>query len=69
MKIGFLLNLTFLLCFLVTQLLVWLLDGTLVRTLAELLNIRPLGSLAERASLKALSNQTVASIFHNLTRS
>ena len=39
MKIGFLLNLTFLLCFLVTQLLMWLLDGTLVHTIAELLNI------------------------------
>lgn len=39
MKIGFLLNVTFLLCFLVTQLLMWLLDGTLVNTFAELLNI------------------------------
>ena len=41
MKIGFLLNLTFLLCFIVTQLLIWLLDGTLVRTFAELLNMKP----------------------------
>ena len=40
MKIGFLLNLTLLLCFVVTQLLIWLLDGTLVQTLAELLNMK-----------------------------
>jgi hypothetical protein len=67
MKIGFLLNVTFLLCFIVTQLLIWLLDGTLIRTMAELLNIRPFASIFERNSLKSLSNQTVASIYHNLT--
>ncbi|TNV79179.1 hypothetical protein FGO68_gene15906 [Halteria grandinella] len=67
MKIGFLLNLTFLLCFIVTQLLIWLLDGTLVHTIAELLNIRPFSgtSIFERSSLKALENQTVASIYHD----
>ena len=42
MKIGFLLNLTFLLCFMVTQLLMWLLDGTLMQAMAELFNFRSL---------------------------
>lgn len=67
MKIGFLLNLTFLLCFIVTQVLIWLLDGTLVHTIAELLNIRPFSgsSILERSTLKALENQTVASIYHD----
>lgn len=46
MKIGFLLNLTFLLCFIITQLLIWLLDGTLIQTVAELLNIRPTFSVS-----------------------
>jgi len=40
MKIGFLLNLTFLLCFMVTQLLMWILDGTLMHAMAELFNFR-----------------------------
>lgn len=62
MKIGFLLNLTFLLCFMVTQLLMWLLDGTLMQAMAELFNFR---SLTQDNHLKGLSNQTVASIFHN----
>ena len=63
MKIGFLLNLTFLLCFLVTQLLMWLLDGTLIHSLVELLNIKPLAEAYEegkRSILKSLENQTVA---------
>ena len=38
MKIGFLVNLTLLLCFVCSQLLLWLIDGTLVRCLAQLLN-------------------------------
>ena len=41
MKIGFLVNLTLLLCFLFSQLLLWVLDGTLVRSLAQLLNSQP----------------------------
>ena len=52
MKIGFLLNLTFLLCFIMTQLLIWLLDGTLVGTFAEFLNMR--GFDMESHSLKDL---------------
>ena len=71
MKIGFLLNLTFLLCFIVTQLLIWLLDGTLVHTFAELLDIKPLffstssGHNTHHAGLKNLADQTVASIYHS----
>ena len=38
MKIGFLLNITLLLCFISAQLLKWLIDGTLVHSLAQLLN-------------------------------
>ena len=38
MKIGFLLNITLLLCFVSAQLLKWLIDGTLVHSLAQLLN-------------------------------
>lgn len=67
MKIGFLLNLTLLLCFLVTQLLIWLLDGTLIQTVAELLNMSKPFSLDEASSQEYLSNiglQTAASIFH-----
>ena len=62
MKIGFLLNLTFLLYFMITQLLMWLLDGTLMQSMGELFNIRP---LQRGQSLKSISNQTVANIFHN----
>ena len=40
MKIGFLLNITLLLCFVCSQLLIWLIDGTLVRSMAELLNMQ-----------------------------
>ncbi len=67
MKIGFLLNVTFLLCFLVTQMLIWLLDGTLLHTIAGLLNMQNPFSLDEEFLLKSLPNQTVGSIFHNLT--
>ncbi|CDW74034.1 UNKNOWN [Stylonychia lemnae] len=63
MKIGFLLNLTFLLCFIVTQLLIWLLDGTLVRTFAELLNMKPF--IFEQSLLRNLANKTTASIYHS----
>ena len=66
MKIGFLLNLTFLLCFIVTQMLIWLLDGTLVHTFAELLNMKPF--ILDKGILKNLANQTASSIFHNYTR-
>ena len=54
MKIGFLLNLTFLLCFIVTQMLIWLLDGTLVHTFAELLNMKPF--ILDKGILKNLAN-------------
>ena len=40
MKFGFLLNIMLLLCFVCSQLLIWLIDGTLVMTLAELLNMQ-----------------------------
>lgn len=66
MKIGFLLNLTFLICFIVTHLLIWLLDGTLLRTFAELLNMKPF--ILDKSILKNLANQTSSSIYHNLTR-
>ena len=36
MKIGFLLNITLLLCFVCSYLLLWLIDGTLVRNLVLL---------------------------------
>ena len=38
MKIGFLLNIVLLLCFICSQVLIWLLDGTLVHSLAQLLD-------------------------------
>lgn len=65
MKVGFLLNLTFLLCFLVTQLLIWLLDGTLVRTFAELLNMKPF--IFDKSALRNIASQTSSSIYHNNT--
>ena len=39
-KLGFLMNLTFLLCIMITQLLIWVLDGTLLKAIINLLNIR-----------------------------
>ena len=62
MKIGFLLNMTFLLCFVLTQLLIWVLDGTIVRTFAELINMRPY--VFDRNELKGVANQTVGQIYH-----
>ena len=38
MKIGFLLNIVLLLCFICSQVLIWLLEGTLVQSLASLLD-------------------------------
>ena len=38
MKIGFLLNIVLLLCFICSQALIWLLDGTLVTGLVQLLD-------------------------------
>ena len=38
MKIGFLLNIVLLLCFVCSQILIWLLDGTLVNSLVQLLD-------------------------------
>ena len=38
MKIGFLLNIVLLLCFICSQALIWLLDGTLVNGLVQLLD-------------------------------
>ena len=38
MKIGFLLNIVLLLCFICSQALIWLLDGTLVHALTQLLD-------------------------------
>ena len=38
MKIGFLLNIVLLLCFICSQALIWLLDGTLVTALVQLLD-------------------------------
>ena len=38
MKIGFLLNIVLLLCFACSQVLIWLLEGTLVQSLAQLLD-------------------------------
>jgi hypothetical protein len=40
MKVGFLVNIMLLLCFICSQLLIWLIDGTLVNTLAQLLNVQ-----------------------------
>lgn len=40
MKVGFLVNIMLLLCFICSQLLIWLIDGTLVKSLAELLNMQ-----------------------------
>ena len=39
-KFGFLMNLTFLLCIVITQLLIWILDGTMLKTFINLINIR-----------------------------
>ena len=38
MKIGFLLNITLLLCYVCSQVLIWLLDGTLVNSFVQLLD-------------------------------
>ena len=38
MKIGFLLNIVLLLCFICSQVLIWVLDGTLVNSLVQLLD-------------------------------
>ena len=65
MKIGFLLNLTLLLCLLITQVLIWLVDGTLMDVFAQLLQIRPFVIEQEQGSLSKLGSQTVTSIFHN----
>ena len=40
MKVGFVVNIMLLLCFVCSQLLIWLIDATLVMTLAELLNMQ-----------------------------
>ena len=37
MKIGFLLNITLLLSFVCSQLMIWLLDGTLIKGLSQIL--------------------------------
>ena len=38
MKIGFLLNIMLLLCFAFSQVIIWLLEGTLVQSMAQLLD-------------------------------
>ena len=51
-KLGFLMNLTFLLCIVITQLLIWVLDGTFLKTLLNLLNIRKQHSSHDKVQLE-----------------
>jgi len=66
MKIGFLLNITFLAGFLIAHILIWLLDGTLVKTLAQLLNMKPF--TFDKELLQRVVNQSVDNIYHNITK-
>ncbi len=54
MKIGFWLNIMFVLVFIFTQMLIWVLDGTIVKQFAQLLNKKP--STFEKEHLKELMN-------------
>ena len=49
MKIGFLLNITFLLSFICSQIMLWLLDGTLIQGLFKML-YRPSYLMYQRGS-------------------
>lgn len=40
MKVGFIVNLVLLMCFMSSQILIWLVDGTLVLTLNSVLSVR-----------------------------
>ena len=68
-KLGFLMNLTFLLCIVVTQLLIWVVDGTLLKTIINLLNIRKQYSTNDRNSMEKdlmrnLESMMNGNIFH-----
>ena len=63
MKIGFLLNIVLLLCFICSQVLIWLLDGTLVNSLVQLLDkqstvFRRAGASTDTKSLTSTTKST-----------
>ena len=69
-KLGFLMNLTFLLCIIITQLLIWVLDGTLLRAIINLLNIRKMYDGFELSKnqqtdlINYMESQLTINIFH-----
>ena len=69
-KLGFLMNLTFLLCIIITQLLIWVLDGTLLRAIINLLNIRKmydgfeLSKSQQTDLINYMESQLTINIFH-----
>ncbi len=65
MKIGFLLNISFLVGFIMSHIMVWLLDGTLVKTLAQLLNIKPYSF--DKEVMQRILNKSVENVYHNIT--
>ena len=66
-KLGFIMNLTFLLCIVITQLLIWLLDGTLFRVFVQLLNIRKIQDGIDSDSRVSKQMQFLRSIEEHLT--
>ena len=69
-KLGFLMNLTFLLCIIITQLLIWVLDGTLLKAIINLLNIRKmydgfeLSKSQQTDLINYMESQLTINIFH-----
>ena len=55
MKIGFLLNITLLLSFVCSQLMIWLLDGTLIQSITQML-YRPSYMMYKREASNNLAN-------------
>ena len=63
-------NLTFLLCIIITQLLIWVLDGTLLKAIINLLNIRKmydgfeLSKSQQTDLINYMESQLTINIFH-----
>ena len=66
-KLGFLMNLTFLLCIVITQALIWLLDGTILRTIIQTLNIKKMYAGMERAEKQNRQMQLLKNIEQSLS--
>ena len=63
-KLGFLMNLTFLLCIIITQLLIWVVDGTFLKTLLNLLNIRKNYQGIDKNSMEKEMMRNLESMFN-----